>query len=136
MDSVPFIVLIALAGAVAVMAYRGHFALGLVIVGWLSSVMNAIAVYEMTSSMWRALLAAAALFLPALIVAIEIRKGRNSAFVRQPRLGALAFGSCLLASSMGLRFASELPVLNWSQGVIVLATIIVFAVVSVEKRGR
>jgi hypothetical protein len=37
---------------------------------------------------------------------------------------------------MGLRFASELPVLNWSQGVIVLATIIVFAVVSVEKRGR
>jgi hypothetical protein len=37
---------------------------------------------------------------------------------------------------MGLRFASELPVLNWSQGVIVLATVIVFVVASAEKRSR
>jgi hypothetical protein len=134
MDLDPYVVFVALVAAAAFMAYRGQIALGLLIIGWFASVANAIAVYEMTSSMERALLAAAALFLPSLAVAVEIHKGRESVFVHHPQWGALAAGSCLLVTSLGFRFAAGFPVLNWSQGVIVLATIVAFLVASIEKR--
>lgn len=134
MDLDPYVVFVALLAVAGFMAYRGHVALCLLIIGWFASVANAIAVYAMTSSMERALLAAATLFFPSLAVAIEIHKGRESVFVHHPQLGALAVGSCLLVSSLGFRFAAGFPVLNWSQGVIVLATIIVFLVASAEKR--
>jgi hypothetical protein len=122
-----------LAGA-AFLAYRGRVALGLLALCWFASVTSALAVYEMTASMERALLAAAALFLPALPFVAEIEKGHKSVLVRHPPLGALAFGSCLLIASLGSRFAAGLPVLNWSQAGIVVATIVVFLFSSAEKR--
>lgn len=134
MDLDPYVVFVALLAVAAFMAYRGQIALGLLIIGWFASVANAIAIYEMTSSMERALVAAATVFLPSLAVAIEIHKGRDSVFVHHPQWGALAAGSCFLVSSLGFRFAAGFPVLNWSQGVIVLATIIVFLLASAEKR--
>jgi hypothetical protein len=126
-----FVVL--LAGA-AFLAYRGRIALGLLVLTWFASVTSAIAVFEMTASMERALLAAAATLLPALPFAFEVEKGHKSVLARNPQLGALAFGSCLLIGSLGYRFAAGLPVLNWSQGGIVVATIIVFLVSSAERR--